>query len=287
VYDPAAGAWTDLSAALSGTPPSPRGNHGFTSAGGKLYVHGGWGDSGEGGAGRAGGVGMARAEAGRRDVLPRDRQRCGQAGMGQGGRRDGGRADEGAPCVRAWARGLVRGWCGEEGTRGGLVAAASPVSGRGAGWRGPNGGGLCFCFVEGGSMCAYAWAQMHPGHPFIRLVGCSAWVRVCACLLVRARVCTLPCTYSSAFFFSLADVSSLCHQHATIPRPVTTPFSTAMVSQAMVHPFARPPSLLVVSCPVSRLASASSRRAATGIRPSIHPGQGPLTAIKGRYLRRG
>ena len=41
VYDPAAGAWTDLSAALSGTPPSRRRLHGFTSAGGKLYVHGG------------------------------------------------------------------------------------------------------------------------------------------------------------------------------------------------------------------------------------------------------
>jgi hypothetical protein len=48
VYDPAGGAWTDLSAALSGTPPSPRSSHGFTSAGGKLYVHGGWGFSGEG-----------------------------------------------------------------------------------------------------------------------------------------------------------------------------------------------------------------------------------------------
>jgi hypothetical protein len=40
VYDPAAGAWTDL-----GTPflsaQAPRYHHGFTSAGGKLYVHGG------------------------------------------------------------------------------------------------------------------------------------------------------------------------------------------------------------------------------------------------------
>jgi hypothetical protein len=80
------------------------------------------------------------AEAGRRDVLPRDRRRGVhlQTGMGQGGRRDGGRADEEAPSVRAWARGLVRGWCGEAGTRGGLVAAASPVFGRGAGWRGPR-----------------------------------------------------------------------------------------------------------------------------------------------------
>jgi fermentation-respiration switch protein FrsA (DUF1100 family) len=104
VYDPAAGAWTGLSVALSGTPPSPRRLHGFTSAGGKLYVHGGYGDSGEGGAGRAECVGMVVAEAGRRDVLLRDRRRGGLAGMGQDGRRDGGRADEGAPCVLAWAR---------------------------------------------------------------------------------------------------------------------------------------------------------------------------------------
>jgi hypothetical protein len=52
VYDPAAGAWTDLSAALGGTLPSPRGGHGFTSAGGKPYVLGGFRQgSGEGGAG--------------------------------------------------------------------------------------------------------------------------------------------------------------------------------------------------------------------------------------------
>ena len=47
VYDPAAMAWTDLSAAASGTPPSARAYHGFTSAGGKLYVHGGIDGSGE------------------------------------------------------------------------------------------------------------------------------------------------------------------------------------------------------------------------------------------------
>ena len=47
VYDPAAMAWTDLSAAASGTPPSARGFHGLASAGGKLYVHGGLCDSGE------------------------------------------------------------------------------------------------------------------------------------------------------------------------------------------------------------------------------------------------
>ena len=47
VYDPAAMAWTDLSASASGTPPSSRQSHGFTSAGGGLYVHGGLGDTGE------------------------------------------------------------------------------------------------------------------------------------------------------------------------------------------------------------------------------------------------
>jgi hypothetical protein len=108
VFDPAAGTWTDLSAALSGTPPSPRRGHGFTSAGGKLYVHGGWDGSGEGARGDGGG------QAGRRDVLPRDRRRGRLAGMGQDG------------------------MLGEAGTRGGLVAAASPESSRGAGWRGPR-----------------------------------------------------------------------------------------------------------------------------------------------------
>jgi hypothetical protein len=39
-------AWTDLFAAASGTPPSARYAHGFTSAGGKLYVHGGLNFSG-------------------------------------------------------------------------------------------------------------------------------------------------------------------------------------------------------------------------------------------------
>ena len=34
-------AWTNLSATASGAPPSPRDSHGFASAGGKLYVHGG------------------------------------------------------------------------------------------------------------------------------------------------------------------------------------------------------------------------------------------------------
>ena len=58
VYDPVAMAWTDLSAAASGTPPSPRAGHGFTAAGGKLYVHGGcdsgdWEREGRGGRGAA------------------------------------------------------------------------------------------------------------------------------------------------------------------------------------------------------------------------------------------
>ena len=45
-YDPAAMAWTDLSAAASGTPPSPRDFHGLASAGGLLYVFGGWDGAG-------------------------------------------------------------------------------------------------------------------------------------------------------------------------------------------------------------------------------------------------
>ena len=42
VYDPVAMGWMDFSATVSGNPPSPRIAHGFTSVGGKLYVHGGW-----------------------------------------------------------------------------------------------------------------------------------------------------------------------------------------------------------------------------------------------------
>ena len=41
-YDPAALAWTDLSAAAGGTPPSARDFHGFAAAGDMLYVHAGW-----------------------------------------------------------------------------------------------------------------------------------------------------------------------------------------------------------------------------------------------------
>jgi hypothetical protein len=100
VYDPDAGAWTDLSAAISGTPPSPRDDHGFTSAGGKLYVHGGYGTRGERGAERAEGLGGVGAEAGRRDVSPRDWRRGGQVSRLARGRREGRRADEGAPSVR-------------------------------------------------------------------------------------------------------------------------------------------------------------------------------------------
>ena len=48
VYDPAAMAWTDLSAAASGTPPSAREDQGFTSTGGRIYVYGGKGEIGEG-----------------------------------------------------------------------------------------------------------------------------------------------------------------------------------------------------------------------------------------------
>ena len=49
VYDPVAMAWTNLSAAASGIPPCPRAGHGFTAAGDRLYVHGGWGFGGENG----------------------------------------------------------------------------------------------------------------------------------------------------------------------------------------------------------------------------------------------
>ncbi len=51
-FDPANMTWTLLSAADHAIPPSARYWHGFTSAGGRLYVHGGLEDSG-----KAGGVG--------------------------------------------------------------------------------------------------------------------------------------------------------------------------------------------------------------------------------------
>jgi hypothetical protein len=48
-FDPANMTWTLLSAATNGAAlPSARYSHGFTSAGGKLYVHGGNGNSGNG-----------------------------------------------------------------------------------------------------------------------------------------------------------------------------------------------------------------------------------------------
>jgi hypothetical protein len=46
VYDPVAGAWTELSTTVSGAPPSPRDSGGFASAGGRLYAFGGSDDAG-------------------------------------------------------------------------------------------------------------------------------------------------------------------------------------------------------------------------------------------------
>jgi hypothetical protein len=132
----------------------------------------------------------------------------------------------------------------------------------------------------GGRRFAGVW-QRH------RLAGGQAphlgW-RVQAFLLVRARVRTVPCMHSSASF-SLADIPLAHHQNSTTTKLVIAPSSTAMLSQAMVHPFPRPPSLRVVSCPVARLASVSSRRAATGIHSSIHPGQQLLKADIGAAPR--
>ncbi len=48
-FDPATMTWAPLSDAMSGPRPSARGWHGFTSAGGKLYVHGGQDKSGASG----------------------------------------------------------------------------------------------------------------------------------------------------------------------------------------------------------------------------------------------
>jgi hypothetical protein len=45
-FDPATMNWTLLSAALDVPRPFARYGHGFTSAGGKLYVHGGFGYQG-------------------------------------------------------------------------------------------------------------------------------------------------------------------------------------------------------------------------------------------------
>ncbi len=43
VYSPASMTWFNLSSHALGTPPTARNGHGFTSAGGLLYVHGGVG----------------------------------------------------------------------------------------------------------------------------------------------------------------------------------------------------------------------------------------------------
>ena len=58
VYDPVAMTWTNISAAASGEHPSPRGTHGFTAAGGLLYVFGGLSEQGAA-AGAAAGEGGA------------------------------------------------------------------------------------------------------------------------------------------------------------------------------------------------------------------------------------
>ncbi len=42
-FDPATMTWTPLSSAVDAHCPFARRLHGFTSAGGLLYVHGGWG----------------------------------------------------------------------------------------------------------------------------------------------------------------------------------------------------------------------------------------------------
>jgi hypothetical protein len=48
-YDPLSMTWFDLSSYFqAGTPPTARNGHGFTSAGGKLYVHGGQDANGNG-----------------------------------------------------------------------------------------------------------------------------------------------------------------------------------------------------------------------------------------------
>ena len=45
-YDPVARAWTNLSTPAAGAAPSRRDSHGFTPAGGVLYVHAGQGPDG-------------------------------------------------------------------------------------------------------------------------------------------------------------------------------------------------------------------------------------------------
>ncbi len=52
-FDPATRTWTLLSAAGGDGRPSAREGHGFTLAGGLLYVHGGYGITNSGGNGEA------------------------------------------------------------------------------------------------------------------------------------------------------------------------------------------------------------------------------------------
>jgi hypothetical protein len=107
----------------------------------------------------------------------------------------------------------------------------------------------------------------------------SAWsgrgaVRWCVCKHDCLCWNTLSCPHSSASF-SLADIPSAYHHPNACHRCLHHGDGFAGHSQSLPWP----PSLRVVSCPVSRLASVSSRRAATGICPSIQPGQRPLTVV--------
>jgi hypothetical protein len=181
-------------------------------------------------------------------------------------------------------------WCGDGVGRRGRVAdwwpplrrcPAEVPAGEGPGAAprsGRAGGEPCVLGLLRGRACVHM-----RGRRCTQAIRPSAWsdvLRWCvcehACLCGRMYALCHVCTQVPPF------LSPISHQYIIGKRPTTD-----MVSQAMVHPFPRPPSLRVVSCPVSRLASVSSRRAATGIRTSIYPGQRPLTAIKGRYLRRG
>jgi hypothetical protein len=42
MFDPSSMKWSALSDGIEGALPSPRQHHGFTSVGGRLYLHGGW-----------------------------------------------------------------------------------------------------------------------------------------------------------------------------------------------------------------------------------------------------
>jgi hypothetical protein len=125
----------------------------------------------------------------------------------------------------------------------------------------------------------FGYKCVHVNPPMYAL-GRAHWVRACAC----ACACFL---LSRRNLSSSRNLLSVTPNSTRGPKPFPHALQTAMVSQAVADPLPRPPSLRVVSRPVSRLASAPSRRAATGIRPSIHPSQRPFTFIKGRSLRRG